>query len=178
MALPSTIYRVNISLSDVDRGIYEALQTTVALHPSETPERLAARLLAYALFYDSELAFTKGVGAGDEPDLWLKGPDGRTLLWIEVGLPEAERLIKAARHSERVALIAIGRALSSWEQQHLPKLTGIDNLQILTFDQGFINALAATLERSITWSVTLSDNHLYINSGTETFETILHNRGR
>jgi uncharacterized protein YaeQ len=178
MALPSTIYRVNISLSDVDRGIYETLQTTVALHPSETPERLAARLLAFALFYDSELAFTKGVGAGDEPDLWMKGPDGRTLLWIEVGLPEAERLIKAGRHSERVALIAIGRALLSWEQQQLPKLAGIDNLQILTFDLGFIGSLAATLERSITWSVTLSDNHLYINSGTETFETILHNRGK
>jgi uncharacterized protein YaeQ len=177
MALPSTIYRVNISLSDVDRGIYEALQTTVALHPSETGERLAARLLAYALFYDSALTFTKGVGAGEEPDLWMKGPDGRTLLWIEVGLPESERLIKAGRHSYRVALIAFGKALAFWELQHLPKLTGIDNLQIVTFDPGFIGSLAATLERSINWSITMSDNHLYINSGAETFQTILHSRG-
>jgi uncharacterized protein YaeQ len=178
MALPSTIYRVNISLSDIDREIYETLQTTVALHPSETTERLAGRLLAYTLFYDCELVFTKGVGAGDEPDLWMKGPDGRTLLWIEVGLPEPERLIKASRHSERVALIAFGRAVASWEKQHLPKLTALENLQIVTFDPGFIGSLAATLERSINWSVTLSDNHLYINSGTETFETILHNRGK
>jgi len=178
MALPSKIYRVNISLSDVDRGIYETLQTTVALHPSETAERLTARLLAFAIFYDSELAFTKGVGAGDEPDLWVKGPDGRIKLWIEVGLPEAERLIKAGRHSERVALIAFGKTLGSWEQQHLPKLIAVDNLQIVTFDQGFIDSLAAGLERSINLSVTLSDNHLYINSGADTFETILHNRGK
>jgi len=173
MALPSTIYRVNISLSDVDRGMYESLQTTVALHPSETDERLVARLLAYALFYDNGLAFTKGVAAGDEPDLWLKGPDGRTLLWVEVGLPDAERLIKAGRHSERVALVPVGRALTSWGLQQLPKLHGVKNLQIVHLHQGFISSLAATLERSINWSVTLSDNHLYINSGTETFETTL-----
>ena len=51
MALPSTIYRVNISLSDIDRGVYEALQVTVARHPSETGERLVARLLAFAPNY-------------------------------------------------------------------------------------------------------------------------------
>ena len=106
MALPTTIYRVNIQLSDVDRGVYEPLQSTVARHPSETEERLVARLLAYALFFEPELAFTKGISAVDEPDLWLKGPDGRVLLWVEVGMPEADRIIKAGRHTERVALVA------------------------------------------------------------------------
>lgn len=177
MALPSTIYRVNISLSDVDRGIYENLQTTVARHPSETEERLAVRLLAYALLYAPELSFTKGISAGDEPDLWIKGPDGRTLLWIEVGLPEPERLVKASRHAERVALFAYGRALASWEQQHLHKIAGIDNLHAVIFEQGFISSLAATLGRSINWSVTVTDNTLYLNSGAETFETVLQKRG-
>jgi uncharacterized protein YaeQ len=51
MALPSTIYRFSLELSDIDRQIYESLQATVARHPSETEERLVARLLAYALFY-------------------------------------------------------------------------------------------------------------------------------
>ncbi len=173
MALPSTIYRAVISLSDVDRGIYETLQTTVARHPSETEERLAGRLLAYALFYEPDLAFTKGVGAGDEPDLWLKGPDGRTLLWVEVGLPEPERLIKAGRHSEQAALIACGRTLAAWEQQHLPKLRQIANLTILLFDQTFITSLAARIERSINWLLTINDNTLYCDIGAETFETTL-----
>ena len=48
MALPATIYRVDIQLSDLDRDRYESLQTTVARHPSETAERLVVRLLAYA----------------------------------------------------------------------------------------------------------------------------------
>ncbi len=99
MALPSTIYRTTVQLADIDRSIYETLQTTVARHPSETEERLIARLLALALFYEPDLGFTKGISATDEPDLWLKGADGRVQLWVEVGLPDAERIIKAARHA-------------------------------------------------------------------------------
>lgn len=173
MALPSTIYRVNIQLSDVDRGVYESLQATVARHPSETEERLVGRLLAFALFYEPELMFARGVGDGDEPDLWLKGPDDRVLLWVEVGLPEPDRIIKAGRHSERVALIACGRALPKWEQQHLGKLGGVSNLSLLRFDQDFINRLVSTLDRSISWSVTVTDGNLYMNVGSETFETVL-----
>ncbi|NTV49610.1 MAG: YaeQ family protein [Geobacteraceae bacterium] len=176
MALPSTIYRVNIQLSDVDRGVYESLQTTVARHPSETEERLVARLLAYAIFFEPELAFTKGVSAGDEPDLWLKGPDDRVLLWVEVGLPEPERLVKAGRHAERVAVIACGRALPKWEQQHLQKIESVPNLTVVCFDQLFVNGLVSKLDRSINWSVTITDGNLYINVGNETFETVLQER--
>jgi len=176
MALPSIVYRVNIQLSDVDRGIYESLQATVARHPSETEERLVARLLAYALFFEPELIFTKGIGSGDEPDLWLKGPDDRVLLWVEVGLPEPERLIKACHHAARVALIACGRALPNWEQQHLPKLEGVPNLSLIRFDQAFINSLVSKLDRSINWSITITDSNLYLNVGNETFETVLQER--
>jgi len=51
MALPSTIYRTNIRIADIDRGVYETLQTSVVRHPSETEERLAARLPAYFHMY-------------------------------------------------------------------------------------------------------------------------------
>ncbi|MRR29214.1 hypothetical protein EG834_02505, partial [bacterium] len=81
MALPSTIYKAAIQLSDIDRGVYESLQATVAKHPSETDERLVARLLAWAIFNEPELAFTKGLCVADEPDIWVKGPDGRVRLW-------------------------------------------------------------------------------------------------
>lgn len=176
MALPATIYRVNIQLSDVDRGVYESLQATVARHPSETEERLVARLLAYALFFEPGLVFTKGVSAGDEPDIWLKGPDDRVLLWVEVGLPEPERLIKASRHAARAALVACGRALPNWELQSLPKLAGVPNLALITFDQTFINSLASGLDRSISWSVTITDGNMYIDVGADTFETVLQVR--
>lgn len=171
MAQPSTIYRAGIQLSDIDRGLYESLQITVARHPSETEERLLARVLAYALFYEPELAFTRGVGAGDEPDLWLKGPDGRVRCWIEVGLPDAERLIKASRHSEQVVLCAFGAALAIWEKQQLPKLAGIANLAVISLDQPFLKQLTGRLQRTISWSLTITEGSFYLASDGETLES-------
>lgn len=174
MAQPSTIYRAGIQLSDIDRGLYESLQITVARHPSETEERLLARVLAYALFYEPELAFTRGVGAGDEPDLWLKGPDGRVRCWIEVGLPDAERLIKASRHSEQVVLCAFGSALAVWEKQQLPKLSGIANLTVISLDQSFLKQLTGRLQRTISWSLTITEGSFYLAIDGETLESSLN----
>jgi uncharacterized protein YaeQ len=178
MALPSTIYKATIHLSDIDRGVYETLQATVAQHPSETEERLVARLLAYAIFHEPELAFTKGLSATDEPDLWVKGGDGRVRFWVEVGLPEADRIIRASRHAERVALLASGRAFSGWEQQHLPKLEKLTNLTLITIDQGFIGKLATLLERSVNWSITITEGTIYLTLAEDTMEaTILVKTG-
>jgi uncharacterized protein YaeQ len=176
MAQPSTIYRAGIQLSDIDRGVYETLQTTIARHPSETEERMVTRLLAFALFHEPGLSFTKGVGAGDEPDLWFKHPDGRVATWIEVGLPEAERLIKAGRHASKVALLTCGSALTVWEKQQLPKLAVVSNLTVISLDQGFLAQLVSRLERSITWSLTITEGSLYLNVGGETLESLIQVR--
>lgn len=173
MALPSTIFRLNLQLSDVERGIYETIQTTVAQHPSETEERLVSRILALAIFYEPELVFTKGISATDEPDIWVIGPDGRTNLWVEVGLPESDRIIKAGRHSEKVALLACGKSLSNWEQHQLTKLGSVKNLTITSVDQTFINTLASNLERVINWSITITEGTMYLTTGKLTFETII-----
>lgn len=176
MALPSTIYRANIQIADIDRGVYETLQTSVARHPSETEERLIARLLAFTLFHEDDLQFTKGVCVGEEPDLWAKGPDGRVVSWVEVGVPEPDRLIKAARHAGRVALLACGNGLPHWERHGLPKLEGVTNLTVITLEQDFVNRLVALLERSITWEVTITEGTVYLQIGGQTLETPLQVR--
>ena len=173
MALPATIYRVTIQLSDLDRNCYESLQATVARHPSETAERLVLRVLAFALCWEPELTFTRGVASGDEPDLWTIGGDGRVTNWIEVGLPDPERLIKACRHSERAVLVASGAALTRWTAQHLAKLDGVANLTVIGLDQDFLNRVTACLERLISWSLTITDGTLYLGTGGETIETTL-----
>jgi uncharacterized protein YaeQ len=173
MALPSMIYRVIIDLADLDRGSYLRLEATVARHPSETAERLVLRLLAYALCYEESLVFTKGISAGNEPDLWVKLPDGRVRQWVEVGLPDPERLRKTSRHAEQVVLVAGGYGLQRWLGQHQPKLASIMNLTILTLDPALINRLAASLERVVEWSVTVTEGVLYLSRGGETLESPL-----
>lgn len=173
MALPVTIYRAVIELSDLDRALYERLETTVARHPSETGERLIVRLFAYALCYHEGLSFTKGIAAGDEPDLWSKEPDARVREWIEVGLPDPERLRKAGRHAERVILVASGNGLNRWLEQHRSKLAAIANLTILVLDPAFVGKIVERLQRSIDWSLTITEGTLYLTLAGETFESPL-----
>ena len=117
------------------------------------------------------LVFTKGISAGNEPDLWAKRPDGRVQEWVEVGLPDPERLRKSSRHAERVVLVAVGGGLQRWLNQHQPKLASITNLTVLTLDPGLVNHLAETLERVVEWSVTVTEGVLYLSSGGETLES-------
>lgn len=173
MALPATIYKATIALSDLDRGRYETLTATVARHPSETEERLVARLLAYALFFEEDLTFTRGLCASDEPELWVKGGDGRVRLWVEVGLPDSDRIVKASRHSERAALLACGRAFANWEEQHLPRLAKLANLTVIGLDQPFLAAVVRRLERSVAWSITITEGVCYLTIGDQTLETAL-----
>jgi len=173
VALPSTIFRASVQLSDLDRQIYEQLQTTIAQHPSETAERLLARLIAYTLCYREELSFTKGVGSGDEPDLWSKGPDGRVQLWIEVGQPDPERLAKSCRHVERAVLFSFGPNVSRWLGQHQQKLALVKNLTVVGIDFKFLGQLSDKLERVINWSVTVTEGNIYLTVGDQTIETNL-----
>ena len=78
MAQKSTIYKAELSVSDMDRHYYETHKLTVAKHPSETDERMMLRLLAFALHASERLEFSKGISTDGEPDLWEKNLNGET----------------------------------------------------------------------------------------------------
>ena len=59
MALKATIYKADLNIANMDEHIYADYQLTLALHPSETIERLMVRILAYARYADEQLEFTK-----------------------------------------------------------------------------------------------------------------------
>ena len=70
VALKSTVFRAELTISDLDQGVYETFSLTLARHPSETDERMMIRLLAFALEADERLSFGGGLSTDDEPDLW------------------------------------------------------------------------------------------------------------
>ena len=162
MAQRSTIHRVQIELADTDRQVYETLQMSVARADSETAHRLVARLLAYCLCYGPDIAFTGGVGSGDEPDVWVREPDGRVRVWIEVGLPDPARLAKAARHCAHVVVLAYGKALPRWENDHLAALQALGNVSAAALDAAFLEQLVARVDRTISWGLTVSGGTLYL----------------
>src|SRR5690606_24919509 len=108
--------------SDLDRQIYDTLNLTVARHPSETAERMLARVLAYCLNAQPELSFCKGLSDAEEPDLWARTLDGRIALWIEVGEPAFDRLRKASRMAEAVRVYSFNHKSPVWWSQGRDKL--------------------------------------------------------
>lgn len=161
MALPSTTYKIELNLTDMDRSVYENLRFTVARHPSETEERLAARLIAYCLFYHEQLAFGRGLSDVDEPALWEKSLDDRVLHWIEVGQPDAERITWCSRRAERFTLLAYGN-LRVWQGRVLEPLRTLKNIHVLAVDQEALANLAQDLPRALSWSVMISDGELFV----------------
>jgi uncharacterized protein YaeQ len=166
MALPSTIYSFDVDLADADRGVYEALPLRLALHPSESVERLLTRLLAYCLEYEEGIAFSKGgVSDGDEPAVSIKDPAGRFRAWIEVGIPDPARLHRAAKRSERVAVYTWKPAANALRQLAGETIHRAAEIPIYTLEPALIAALAQSLDRRMRLTLSISGRHLYLTVG-------------
>lgn len=59
MALKPTIYKFRIALSDMNNDYYDSKNLTIALHPSEKPQRMLARILAFCLNAQKDLNLPK-----------------------------------------------------------------------------------------------------------------------
>jgi uncharacterized protein YaeQ len=162
MALPATIHRVSLSISDVERGVYETLEQRVARHPSESEEYLVTRLLAFALEFDQDLAFGRGVSSPDEPTLAVTDPTGLITRWIEVGAPSAEKLHKVAKRADDVAVYShkdVPFLVAGWEQARIHRA---DAIRIYQVDAALVQALVASLARSFAWEVLRTDGTLFV----------------
>ncbi len=165
MALPSTIYSFDVDLADADRGVYETLPLRLALHPSESVERLLTRLLAYCLEYEEGIAFSKGgVSDGDEPAVAIKDPAGRFRAWIEVGIPDAARLHRAAKQSERVAVYTWKPSANALRQLAGETIHRASEIPIYTLEPALIAALAESLDRRMRLTLSVSGRHLYLTT--------------
>jgi uncharacterized protein YaeQ len=169
LALGATIYVFNVQLSQVDRNVYETLELRLARHPSESPEYLVTRLLAYCLEYTEGIAFsTKGLSDPDEPAILIRDLTGALRGWIEVGLPEAPRLHKAAKAAEHVSVYPT-RDASAWlGRLGAERIHRSEHIDIRLIDSALLMGLATRLERRMELDLSMSDGTLYVSVGTET----------
>ncbi|NYT70560.1 YaeQ family protein [Pusillimonas noertemannii] len=166
MALRATIYKADLHIADTDRGYYASHSVTVARHPSETEERLMIRLLAYALFADADdsLSFTKGLSETEEPDLWRKDLTGAILQWIEVGLPDERRVLKACGRSSDVVVLAYGRNAALWWQGVRSGLERARNLRVYVLDVDGSAELGRLAERKMALNINIQDASAWVSS--------------
>jgi uncharacterized protein YaeQ len=175
MALKSTIYKAQLQIANMDRQLYADHALTLALHPSETEERLLVRLLAFALNvpHDTKrgaLQFARGLSDSDEPDLWQHDLTGQLVQWIEVGQPDDRRLAKACGRAERVVLYCFGSAADIWWNGIRNKLTRLSNLSVWQIPSAQAQALAQLATRSMQWQLTIQDGHVWLSAGDHSLE--------
>jgi len=166
MALPSTLHTIEVSLSHMDRGVYEQLSLKAARHPSETAEYFLTRLLAYCLEYREGITFSKGgVSDPDDPPLMIKDLTGAWQSWIEIGAPNAARLHQASKASPRVALYTHKEPrilMPGYEGQRIHKA---EEVEIYAMDRELLASLADRLDRRIEWALSVTDGQLFLDVG-------------
>jgi uncharacterized protein YaeQ len=166
MTFTATLYHWKIALSDVERGVYEALDLRVAQHPSETERYLVTRTLAYALSYEEGIAFSKGgVSSTDEPPISIHDPTGVLLSWIELGSPSAARLHKASKAARRVSLFTS----SSLEQLRADagSIHHAAAIEVWQLDPVFLDAISERVERTFSFELVRTDGQLYVTLAGE-----------
>lgn len=169
MAIKATIYKAELSVSDMDRHHYQTYNLTLAQHPSETTERMMVRIAAFVLNASESLEFTKGLSTDDEPDLWQKSLSDEIELWIELGCPDEKRLRKACSRAMHVCLyIYGGRNADLWWQNNAPKLQRFNNLSVIEIPEANSAELASLATRTMQLQCTLQDGEIWLSCEDQT----------
>ncbi|OIQ99095.1 YaeQ protein [mine drainage metagenome] len=169
MAIKSTIYKIDLQVSDMDRNYYQAHNLTVAKHPSETDERVMVRLISFALYANEALIFGKGLSDDEEPDLWQKDLTGAIQLWMDVGLPTERDIRKAAGRSKQVIVVLYGgRIADMWWTQNSKALLKINNLTVINLPD--TQELASIASRSMNISCTIQDGQIMLGHDGGSFD--------
>ena len=164
MAQKATIYKVELSVSDMDRHYYETHKLTVAKHPSETDERLMVRLLAFALNAHEHLEMTKGLSTDDEPDIWQKSLSDELELWVALGLPSEKVVRKSSGKSDKVIVYSYGgRTADMWWDKIKNSTTRFHNLQVMNFAEQETRDLAQLANRSMKLQVNIQDSEVMVS---------------
>jgi uncharacterized protein YaeQ len=177
MSPKSTVYKVELQVSDLDRHYYQEHNLTLALHPSETEERMMVRLLAFAMNANERLTFGRGLSSDDEPDLWQRDDTGEIELWIETGQPEEADIRRACGRARHVIIYTYsGRSAQVWWDKVGASLNR-RNLTVIDLPSDAVAALATLAERTMRLQCMIEDRHVQLmnNQGSVSIDPVVRN---
>jgi uncharacterized protein YaeQ len=164
MAQNATIYKIELTVSDMDRHYYETHKLTVAKHPSEMDERLMVRIVAFALNAHEHLEMTKGLSTDDEPDIWQKSLSGEIDVWVALGLPSEKVMRQSCSKATKVIVYPYGgRTAEVWWDKVKNSTARFANLQVINFSSADSAALAKLAKRAMKLQVNIQDGEVMVS---------------
>lgn len=173
MALTATMYSLDTDLSDVDRGTYVTFSVRMARQPSETLEFMVTRYLAYCLEYGQGIELTEGIAAGESPAVLVRDLTGRITSWIEVGLPDAQRLHRGSKLAGRAAVYThrnVAQVLAELDGKNIHRA---GEIPVYSFGRGFVDSVAAVVQRRTRITLSITERHLYMDIDGRAFSTLV-----
>jgi len=163
MAAKTTIYKIDLQLQVGGGGQTVSHPLVMARHPSETDQRLALRLLVFALCFHPDLAFGRGLSTPDEPVIWRKNLSGEVELWVELGELDERRIRKARGRAREVVLFCYGgQKAEMWWSRQRKKLGSLENLTVVNIPVEPLAEFAAMLDRNMTLACQIDDGAIQL----------------
>ncbi len=168
MSISTTLYRFQIELADIERGIYETLNFRVAQHPSEHMPYLLTRVIAFVLNTQEGLAFSStGLHDPDAPAISIPDAYGGNQLVIEIGSPGAKRLHKATKTSKQVKVYNYKNPDLLMRELREEKIHRVEEIKFFSLAPEFLEKLASLIKRDNRWSVLFDDGRITVQVGEE-----------
>ena len=173
MAIGATVYKVSLTIADMDRQYYQVHELTVAMHPSENNHRFMVRIIAFALNADEQLLFTKGLGADDEPEVWQKSLAGDIELWIDFGQIDEKRIRRACGRAKKVSVYTYQRRKAMlWWEQHKMKFVRHENLKVFHIEADGAEVL---VKRNMQLQCNIDDGSIFISDENHSLAVTVQN---
>lgn len=161
-----TLYKFQIDLSDIPRSLYETLDFRTAQHPSESMPYFLTRILAFALNFEEDLAFSP-TGLHDPDTAAISIPDahGGFDTIIEIGSPSARKLHKATKSAKTVKVYTYKNPLTLIEEIKAEKVHRAQDIELFSLAPSFLSELETFMKRDNRWEILVNDGTITIQIG-------------
>ncbi len=176
--MKAIIHKARIELADLDQNRYTDFSITIARHPSETDERMMARLLAYTLNAPVDgdhgpLEFARDMWNPDEPALWQRDYTGRIMQWIEVGQPDERRILRVTSRCDQMLVYALHDSSTMWWEHLRSRINRVNNLRVYHLPELSGNELASFAERTMDLQFSIQEGEIWVTAGSRSSQIVV-----
>ncbi len=165
MALRSSIFKATVSLANLNTQYYDDISLTLALHPSETEERMMYRLLAFLYCASERLEMTEGLSNPELPDIWQKDLTGAIEHWIDLGLPDEKRIKKALGRSKHVSIFTYNSFKAKvWFDKLKSTILAHPKIAVYHLQENYPDQLLQLVEKAMILNCVIEDECIFLSN--------------